>query len=318
MKQTKKLVLAPLLGFLMLVNLAALIFTAVPLARAFQGNSTRLGLKLIAESNASISAFDIEKTAQVISSRLSALGVNLASVEPSQVEGEHLKVVIPAGNDIGRIKEVISYFGILELIPIAKDTKVPYPTREEASQAAKALSNTPFEILKYQEGKEESYSEKGWVIVEKTALITGVDFREARAVRSQYGVNNYEIAFTLSPEGASRFSDWTGKNVGEKLAIVLNREVKSAPMIQGQIADRGQITGGFTRPSAESLAIALSSGRLPYRVEIISEQADKASKAVQKQTMKLGGLSLTFLALFVGLLFVLTRKPVESASRPTS
>jgi preprotein translocase subunit SecD len=310
MTHTKKLVLALLLSSLMLVNLAVIIFTAVPLARAFQGNSTRLGLKLIAESNASISASDIEKANQVISSRLSALGVNLASVEPSQVEGEHLKVLIPAGNDVERIKEVISYFGILELIPVAKDTQVPYPTREAASQAARALSNTAFEILKYQEGKEESYSAKGWVIVEKTALITGVDFREARAVRSQYGDYNYEIAFALSPEGASRFSDWTGKNVGAVLAIVLNREVISAPRVQSQIADRGQITGSFTRQSAETLAIALSSGRLPYRVEIISEQADKANKAVQKQTMKLGGMFLTFLALFVGLLFVLTRKPV--------
>jgi preprotein translocase subunit SecD len=282
MTQTKKLILSLVPGFLLLVNLAVFIFAPISFVNAFQGNSTRLGIKLLAESNAGVSPGDIEKAAAVISSRLSALGVNLASVEESQVEGEHLKVLIPAGNDIKRIKEVITYNRILELIPIIKGTEVPYPTREKAEQAAKALSNKATEILKYYERQGEDHIEEGWVIVEKIVLISGADFREARTVISQFGVNQYEVDFSLTSEGASRFSAWTEKNVGEKLAIVLNREVQSAPRVHGQIANRGQITGNFTRQSAENLAIALTSGGLPHPVQIISEQVASSNGTVQK------------------------------------
>ncbi len=307
MTQTKKLILSPVPGFLLLSCLAILVFAARPPGKAVQGNATRLGLKLIADANAKVTTADIDQAATVIASRLSALGVNLATVEPSSTEGEHLKVMIPAGLDIKRIKEVITFYGRLELIPLMKDTEAPYLAKEAAERAAKSLSKSSFEILKFNESDSYNGNGQGWVIVEKTALITGADIREARAVKSQFGVEQYEIAFTLSPEGASRFSDWTGNHIGAMLAIVLNREVKSAPRVQSQIADQGQITGRFTKQSAETLAIALTSGRLPYRVEVVSEQAASAKEGVQRQSVQSGGLVLTLRALFVGFVFVLTR-----------
>lgn len=307
MTQTKKLILSLVLGFLILVNLAVLVYAAIPLAKAYQGNATRLGLKLTAEPNTNISAADIDEAIAVIKSRLKGLGVSSATVELSQVEGEHIAVLIPAGNDLNRIKEAITYDGLLELIPLVKDTQIFFKTKETAEKVAKDFGNTEFEILNYRVSDSGNMNDERWVVVEKTPLITGADFREARAIKSQYSDNNYEISFTLNPEGAKRLSDWTGENMGSILAIVLNHEVKSAPRIQSRIFDQGQISGSFTKRSAETLAIALTSGKLPHPVEIVSEQAVSSHGAMQGQKMKLGGLVLSLLVLIGGLVFILTR-----------
>ena len=62
-----------------------------------------------------------------------------------------------------------------------------------------------------------------------------------------------------------------GRNIGKYLAIVLNDEVKSAPIIKGQIFDSGQIDGRFTKAAAEDLALILKSGYLPATLTLIDE-----------------------------------------------
>lgn len=71
------------------------------------------------------------------------------------------------------------------------------------------------------------------------------------------------INFTLDAEGAQIFGDFTGKNVGNHLAIVLDGEVYSAPVINERIGGgSGQISGNYTVQEAQDLAIALRSGAL--------------------------------------------------------
>jgi len=110
------------------------------------------------------------------------------------------------------------------------------------------------------------------VAVGKNPVITGLDMRDATARSSQYGGASYEIDFQLLPEGARRFGDATGKHIKDYLAIVLNNEVKSAPVINGQITDRGQISGSFTKKSAEDLALILRSGALPAKAVYLEER----------------------------------------------
>ena len=61
-----------------------------------------------------------------------------------------------------------------------------------------------------------------------------------------------DVNFTLNRDGAERFGRVTGANISKLLAIVLDNRVYSAPVIHGQITDRGEITGGnFTPQSAQ-------------------------------------------------------------------
>ena len=79
----------------------------------------------------------------------------------------------------------------------------------------------------------------------------------------------------MKKNGAEKFGAWTGANVDEYLGVVLNDEVKSIAFIKGQIFDSGEITGRFTRQSAEDLALVLKSGALPAPVTIVEEHIDK-------------------------------------------
>jgi len=99
-----------------------------------------------------------------------------------------------------------------------------------------------------------------------------MDMRDAQASSGQYGGENYQINFSLSPDGARRFGDWTGAHIGDNLAIVLNNVVKSAPTIQAKITDRGQITGSFTQTDADDLALILRSGTLLARVQYLEQR----------------------------------------------
>ena len=108
-------------------------------------------------------------------------------------------------------------------------------------------------------------------MLEATPLLTGSDVRQASAAEDQYGGRAYHIGFELLPEGALRMAEWSGKNVGERLAIVFDDEIKSAPTVQGQLSDRGQISGQFSKAEAEDLAIILNAGSLPHKLTLRSE-----------------------------------------------
>jgi len=75
--------------------------------------------------------------------------------------------------------------------------------------------------------------------------------------------NRPVINFKLNAEGADIFGDFTGKNVGKRLAVVLDGKVYSAPNINERIGGgSGQISGNYTVLEAKDLAIALRSGAL--------------------------------------------------------
>jgi preprotein translocase subunit SecD len=82
------------------------------------------------------------------------------------------------------------------------------------------------------------------------------------------------IGFTLNSAGARIFGDFTAKNVGKRLAIVLDGKVYSAPNINERIGGgNGQISGGFTVAEAGNVAIALKSGALPATVTLLEKRS---------------------------------------------
>jgi len=105
-------------------------------------------------------------------------------------------------------------------------------------------------------------------LLEQTAPITGEQIERARVTRNAQ-TDRPEVLIELDRDGAQRFADMTGANVGHKLAILLDGRVTSAPVIQSRIAGgKSTITmGGGTadeqQREAEALVAVLSSGSLP-------------------------------------------------------
>ncbi len=98
-------------------------------------------------------------------------------------------------------------------------------------------------------------------------IMTGRDLETASVGLDQYG--QPEILFKLQPSGTKIFADYTASHVGDILAIVLDKRVISAPVIQSAIPDgSGRITGRFSLEQARSVAIQLRYGALPVPLKV--------------------------------------------------
>jgi preprotein translocase subunit SecD len=215
-----------------------------------------------------------DQAKQIIENRVNAFGVTEPVVVRQGGEGTYqILIQMPGIDDTERVKNTLNADSNLELRLEAKNTTV-YPTKEAAEAAVKGMPNADqYEAFPYRERTAEGTSgAEQYVILEKNMVVSGLDMRDASARQSASGSSNYEIAFSLTPTGATRFAEVTGKNIGEFLCIVLNNEVKSRATIQGQIHDQGQITGAFTKRQAEDLALILRSGALPAKAVYLEER----------------------------------------------
>lgn len=232
-------------------------------------NATTLSYRLndVAADERRRQAFD--QAMEIIENRVNAFGVAEPTIQKHGPDKAYqILLQLPGVDDPERVKKLIKAESKLALTPVVGNPMVS-PTKEQAIQAAGGGANIDALPVAAQEGNPES---GGFIAVEKTPVITGIDLRDASAVPSRYGVNDYEIHFTLTPTGAQKFEAWTGANIGKYLAIVLNNQVKSFPRINDKISDRGQITGDFNKETGEDLALILRSGALPAEIIYLEER----------------------------------------------
>jgi preprotein translocase subunit SecD len=239
-------------------------------------------LVLQVDSNAPDRAAAIRQTVTVLEKRLDAAGVSNYEVKPQDAgTSDRILINLPSLEDLERLKQLITSQGKLELAhvisppsPMAAQT---YATKAEALTSLNSADSIPENrrVLPYTERVESAGNNQNgqkWVVLESPAIIGGNDLRTADAVR---GVgDDYQIDFSLNKDGADKFGTWTAANINEYLGVVLNDEVKSMAYIRSQILDQGQITGRFTRQSAEDLALALKAGALPAPVTLVEETVD--------------------------------------------
>ncbi|HVO42339.1 MAG TPA: hypothetical protein VMT34_06940 [Aggregatilineales bacterium] len=103
----------------------------------------------------------------------------------------------------------------------------------------------------------------------------GTALRSAEARLGGISSNHYVVAFELADNAQARaFTDYTRTHIGNALAIVLDGEVLSAPVIQAELTTGGQITGNFDLPAARELAIELQYGALPVQLSLTSTEKD--------------------------------------------
>jgi preprotein translocase subunit SecD len=107
--------------------------------------------------------------------------------------------------------------------------------------------------------------------VAKNVILTGADLSDAQVQFDQYG--RAQVGFTFKSSAARKFEDYTSKNIGKYLTIVLDNRVISSPVIQSAIpGGKGVIEGGFTLESARDLAVLLRGGALPLPVHVVENR----------------------------------------------
>jgi len=207
----------------------------------------------------------VAQAIETIRRRVDALGVAEPVIAPHGDQGDQILVQLPGFDDVARAKEIIRSTAKLELKLVEAG---PAASRERLLQGREQPPSGS-EILPG--ASQTGAADQVFYLVEHVPVITGRDLKNARQ-SIDYETNTPNVSFTLQPEGANRFRRATQANLGRQLAIVLDGQVMSSPVIQSAIYDEGQITGRFTLEEAQDLALVLRSGALPASLEYQEER----------------------------------------------
>ena len=225
----------------------------------------------------------VEQALKIIESRINAFGVKEPTLQRHGAESSgQILLQMPGVDDPERVKKLIGDDAQLSLMkvvsPPSPSAVATYPTEEAAKQSLGGAVPSNRKVLPYTERDDSAATKppnerpKQFVVVESPAVVDGSELRDANAVSRTGNQDDYQISFSLKPAGAAKFGDWTSKNINNYMAVVLNGEVKSVAYIKSRIDDQGEISGRFTKATADDLALTLRSGALPAKLEYQEER----------------------------------------------
>jgi preprotein translocase subunit SecD len=230
----------------------------------------------------------VKEAIKTLERRVNQLGVAEPVIAEHGNHGDQILVQLPGVTDPEQAKRVIKTTAQLAL-KLVEDTS---NTQESLLQATGGKVPDDKEVV---QGQGDEPGQPVFYLVKKEAVITGRDLKNARAGVDQN--NAPDVQFTLNQQGADRFKRETGRNVGKRLAIILDGIVASAPTIQSQIGAEGVITGRFTAQEADELSKVLRAGALPASLKYLQELTVGAS--LGKDSIRAG-----VMASAAGMLFI--------------
>lgn len=136
----------------------------------------------------------------------------------------------------------------------------------------------------------------------KETDLTGKNLKDTAVVFTDQGVSEPQVQLKFDGEGAKLFAEITKRNMGKQVAIYLDNEIISAPVVQAEItAGEAVITGNFTVDEAKELKRRLNEGALPVPIKLVSQQSIGASlgKVSLEKSLKAGIAGLVIVGIFM-------------------
>jgi SecD/SecF fusion protein len=226
-------------------------------------------------ANASDADTAISHAVEVIRKRVDKLGVAEPVIQP---QGKNsILVQLPGLSAAAQESAKVSILKAAFL-----EFRLVSPTSDQ--DIKDGIVQPGYEILKRKERMRNGRERVEEVEVRKKAEMTGSGIKSAMVVRGNLG--EPEIHFTLDSEGAERFAQITRENVHQRLAIILDKELYSAPVIQTPIeTGSGQITGQFDNKEAFELANVLEN---PLRAPLKIEESREVNPTLGRDSIRSG------------------------------
>ena len=215
----------------------------------------------------------VQQAIETIRDRVDTLGVSEPKIESYGLGKYQILVELPGIDDIDRVKVLINSTARLEVHAVVSG---PYKDDQEAlTSVGGALP--PDEMLARGSGQvsPDSDSESVWVL-QRVSVVAGQDFRSASPSTDQ-NTGQREVSFTLTNEAGERFHDYTSRNVGQRMAVLMGGRVKEVATIQNAIRDQGRITGSFSPDEVMILSKMLRTGALPASLNYLEDRTVGAS-----------------------------------------
>lgn len=212
----------------------------------------------------------LESVTEIIERRVNLFGATEPVIQSAKTSGEYRIIVeLPGVTDVSQALNLIGKTAQLDF--------------REPSQATSAATISAL---------AQSYKKTG---------LTGKELKRATVTFSAQ-TSEPQVSLEFNPEGAKKFEELTGRNVGSPLAIFLDDELISAPTVQQQITGgQAVITGQFTISEAKNLAIQLNAGALPTPIKVVEQRnvgPTLGAESVQRSLVA-GAIGLGLVAVFM-------------------
>jgi preprotein translocase subunit SecD len=208
------------------------------------------------------------------------------NADVSKIDSTQIDDSMNALRDV--IERRVNTFGIGEPVVQIQNSErliVDLPGITDVSKAVEMIGQTPLlefkveKVLKPDEVQEVTIDENGEINLDAVldmytpTPLTGQYLQKATLVFDQT-TGEPIVSLQFDPEGSALFEKITRENLGKSVAIFLDGEVISAPVVNDVITGgQAQISGGFKPDEAKLLVGRLNSGALPVPIELVSTQS---------------------------------------------
>ena len=234
-------------------------FPDLQITQAPEGTDYRLTATIKPEAARRIQDQALKQNIVTLHNRINELGV----AEPviAQQGVDRIVVQLPGVQDTAKAKDILGRTATLEMRLV-----------DDSSEGRAAESNSgavPF-------GSDRFLARNGQaVIVKKQVIITGENLTDAQPGFDSQN-QQPKVDLTVDAKGGRIMRDTSRENLKKRMAILLfekgKGEVLTAPVIQGELGNRFQISGSMSVAEANDLALLLRAGSLAAPMEIIEER----------------------------------------------
>ncbi len=250
----------------------------------------------------------INQALETIRNRIDQFGVAEPIVQRQGLK--QIVVQLPGVKDPKRAKDLIKETALLEFKMLDEDIHLDLPVRVPKDKESEVLQQFSSKVPEGDEilfervvDKDTGFEYRVPYVVKKRVMLTGDVLSDARVAIGQF--NDSYVSITFDSKGGQEFERITGENVKKRMAVVLDNNIYSAPVIQERISGgRAQITGTFTTQEANDLAIVLRAGALPAPLKIVQDLTvgpslgqDSIDKGV-RATLIAGAMVVVFMIVY--------------------
>jgi preprotein translocase subunit SecD len=234
-------------------------FPDLQTTEATDGTEYRLVATIKPEAARRIQDQALKQNMVTLHNRINELGVAEPVIQQQGVD--RIVVQLPGVQDTAKAKDILGRTATLEMRLV-----------EDSAEGRAAENNTgpvPFGTERYLERDGRS------VIVKKQVIITGENLTDAQPGFDSQN-QQPKVDLTVDAKGGRIMRDTSRENLKKRMAILLfekgKGEVLTAPVIQGELGNRFQISGSMSVSEANDLALLLRAGSLAAPMEIIEER----------------------------------------------
>ncbi len=237
-----------------------------------------------------------DQALETIRNRVDQYGVSEPTIQ--RESDTRILIQLPGVKDPSRAVKLIGQTAVLEFKIVDGEHRLDQALDGQVPSGSEILYQRLYD-------PETNRSKKIPMLIKKRTLMTGDVISDARMEMGQ-NFNQPHVAVNFNPRGARLFDQIAAENVNQRLAIILDGNVYSAPVIrQARYGGRAVIEGSFTAEEAHDLAIVLRAGSLPAPVIIAEERAVGPSLGTDSIRQGLGSVVVGgFLVLiFIGIYY---------------